>query len=159
MGRKIDNSTVKELSLPSYLGRWYEIARMNHSFEKGVSYATADYTLMDDGTVRVVNSGIKEGKVKTSVGKARLTETPGLLRVSFFWPFFADYRVLMVSDDYGYALVGSKTQDYLWILSRTPEVPLQILEQITLEARTRGYDTDRLIWVEQDVPDVSWDIL
>lgn len=159
MGQKVDNSPVKDLSLQSYLGTWYEIAKMDHSFEKGVEYATADYTLMDDNTVRVVNSGIKDGKVKTSIGKAKLTGTPGLLRVSFFWPFYADYRVLMITDDYKHALVGSRSYDYLWILSRYQKVPQEVLEQILLEAQIRGYDTDRLIWVTQDVPDVLWDIM
>ena len=149
-GQKIDNTPVKALELGRYLGDWYEIARYDHSFERGLSHAKANYRLNDDGTVTVTNSGLKDGKVKTSVGKAKLTDTVGLLRVSFFGPFYSDYRVMMLSEDYNYALVGSGSSRYLWILSRFPEVPEDILNQILTEAARRGYPTDKLIWVEQN---------
>lgn len=147
--QKVDNSTVPSLDVQKYLGRWYEIARFNHSFERDVQYATAMYTMKPDGTVRVVNNGIREGKDKTSIGKAKLTATPGLLRVSFFGPFYSDYRVMMIDSDYRYALVGSKSSKYLWILSRTPQVPVEDMRGIINEAIRRGYDTSGLIWVEQ----------
>lgn len=149
MGKKVDNSTVGTLQLDRYLGSWYEIARIDHSFEKGLTHATALYSLKDDGTVSVINCGMKDGKLKKSQGKAKLTETPGLLRVSFFGPFYSDYRVLMVTDDYRYALVGSGNGNYLWILSRVPEVAPEILDLIVDVAKQRGYDTDRLVWVDQ----------
>lgn len=150
-GQKVDNSTVKAIELERYLGSWYEIARFNHSFECGLTHAKAQYSLNGDGTITVRNSGIRNGKHKESVGKAKLTDTAGLLRVSFFRPFYSDYRVMMLSEDYNYALVGSGSARYLWILSRTPKVPEDMLEQILSVASARGYDTSKLIWVDQSV--------
>ena len=148
-GQKVDNSTVKTLELERYLGNWYEIARFDHSFERGLTHAKARYSLNDDGSITVTNSGIKNGKGKTSVGKAKVTDTVGLLRVSFFGPFYSDYRVMMLSKDYKYALIGSGNAKYLWILSRTPQIPREVLGQILAVATERGYDTDKLIWVAQ----------
>ena len=148
-GQKVDNSTVRNLDLERYLGSWYEIARFDHSFERGIIHAKAQYSLSSDGNITVTNSGTKNGKAKVSTGKAKLTKTAGRLRVSFFGPFYSDYRVMMLSKDYKYALVGSKSPGYLWILSRTPEVPEDVLQTILDVASGRGYDTDKLIWVEQ----------
>ena len=144
-GPGVDNSPVSSLDLDRYLGTWYEIARFDHSFERGVEEAKAVYTLNKDGTVKVVNSGIKNGKPKTAVGKGKRTDEPGLLRVSFFGPFYADYRVLMIDADYSYALVGSGGADYLWILSRTTSLPDGVKSAILAEATRRGYDTSKLI--------------
>lgn len=145
----VNNTPVSKLDLDRYLGDWYEIARFDHSFERGLTHARASYYLLDDGLVRVVNSGMKNGNPKRSVGKAKTTAMPGLLRVSFFGPFYSDYRVLMVTDDYSRALVGSGTDDYLWILSRTPEIPEDEMKTILDEAASRGYRTENLIWVTQ----------
>lgn len=153
MGQKVDNSVVARFSVPDYLGTWYEIARLNHSFERGMKYVTAHLALTDNGTITVTNCGIRNHEMHTSVGKAKLTDTEGLLRVSFFGPFYSDYRVLMVTDDYRYALVGSRSPGFLWVLSRTPDIPDPILNEILDEAHWRGYELDKLIWVEQDVPD------
>ena len=147
---KVDNAPIAALNLNRYLGEWYEIARFDHSFERGVEQAKANYTQNADGTIKVVNSGIKNGKPKTAVGKGKTTDTPGLLRVSFFGPFYADYRVMLIDKDYSHALVGSGSADYLWILSRTPEVPETAKSELLAEAQRRGYDTDKLIWVRQD---------
>ena len=149
MAQKVDNSTITNLEPERYLGKWYEIARYDHKFERGLNYATANYSLMNDGKIRVVNSGIKDGKLKSSIGKAKFTDNPGLLRVSFFGPFYSDYRIMMLSKDYKYALVGSKSAKYLWILSRTPAVPEGTLNRILVEAANRGYDISKLIWVKQ----------
>ena len=146
---KVDNAPVAALDLSRYLGEWYEIARFDHSFERGVEQARANYTQNADGTIKVVNSGIKNGKPKTAVGKGKTTNTPGLLRVSFFGPFYADYRVMMIDKEYTYALVGSGSADYLWILSRTSGLPETAKSELLVEARRRGYDTGKLIWVEQ----------
>lgn len=146
--KKVDNATVKSLDLSRYLGSWYEIARFDHSFERGLTNAKAHYALNQDGTITVTNSGIKDGKAKEAKGKARLTDTVGRLRVSFFGPFYSDYRVLMLSDDYSYVLVGSKSPKYLWILSRTRDIPGDDLARILDVAESRGYDTDKLIWVD-----------
>ena len=147
--QKVDNSTVASLDLKRYLGTWHEIARFDHSFERGLTHAKAQYSLNADGTVTVKNGGIKKGESKVSVGKAKTTDTPGLLRVSFFGPFYSDYRVMKLSDDYSCALVGSGSSKYLWILSRTRRVPDDILGSMLDEAARRGYDTSKLIWVDQ----------
>ena len=149
-GPKVDNAPVSLLNLSRYLGVWYEIARFDHSFERGVESAVALYTQNSDGTIKVVNSGIKNGKVKTAVGKGKTTDTPGLLRVSFFGPFYADYRVLKIDADYRYALVGSGGADYLWLLSRTKEMPENVKTEFLAEAKRRGYDTTKLIWVKHE---------
>ena len=148
-GPKVDNTPVAALDLNRYLGEWYEIARFDHSFERGVEKAKANYTLNEDGTIKVVNSGIKDGKPKTAIGKGKRTDTPALLRVSFFGPFYADYRVMMIDEGYTYALVGSGSADYLWMLSRTRDLPDSTKSELLSEAKRRGYDTDKLIWVKQ----------
>ena len=150
-GPKIDNTPVAALDLNRYLGEWYEIARFDHSFERGIEQAKANYTLNEDGTIKVVNSGIKDGKPKTAIGKGKRTETPALLRVSFFGPFYADYRVMMIDKDYTYALIGSGGADYLWMLSRTRVLPDATKSELLDEAKRRGYNTDKLIWVRQEL--------
>lgn len=149
MGQKFDNSTVRELDLNRYLGNWYEIARFDHVFERGLTHAQAHYYVSKDGSILVTNSGLKNDKFKSSKGRIKLTDEPGRLRVSFFGPFYSDYRVLMLDADYQFALVGSKNAKYLWILSRTPKMSDLDLWMVLNEARRRGYDTDDLIWVEQ----------
>ena len=147
---KVDNTPVAALDLNRYLGEWYEIARFDHGFERGVEQAKANYTQNADGTIKVVNSGIKDGKPKTAIGKGKRTETPALLRVSFFGPFYADYRVMKIDTDYTYALVGSGGADYLWILSRTRVLSDAAKNELLADAKRRGYDTDKLIWVKQE---------
>lgn len=146
---KVDNTAISTLDLSRYLGQWYELARFDHRFERDMSHCTATYILQDDGTVKVVNQGKKDGKWKVSEGKAKRTEDPGILRVSFFGPFYADYRVLMLAPDYSYALVGGSSGHYLWILSRTPKLSSDTRDHILTEARQRGYETEKLIWVQQ----------
>lgn len=157
MGRKTDRTPAEGVVLGRYMGTWYEIARIDHSFERGISHAMAEYTMQDDGTVKVVNSGIRNNKIKTSEGKAKLTGTPGLLRVSFFGPFYSDYRVLMVDRDYNLALVGSGNSNYLWILSRSPYLCEADLDKVMNELSLRGYDPDRLTWVDQGIIRDNWD--
>ena len=149
-GPKVDNAPVAVLDLNRYLGEWYEIARFDHSFERGIEQAKAVYTLNDDGTLNVVNSGMKNGKPKKAIGKGKRTDEPALLRVSFFGPFYADYRVMMIDANYKYALVGSGDADYLWILSRTPTLADAAKSALLVEARRRGYDISKLIWVKHD---------
>ncbi|MCQ2156514.1 MAG: lipocalin family protein [Bacteroidales bacterium] len=152
---KLNNIPIKSLDLNRYLGTWYEIARFDHSFERGMDFTQAHYSLNPNGTIRVLNSGLKDGKFKSSTGKAfvpNIIEQPALLRVSFFGPFYSDYRVLMLTSDYKYALVGSGSDKYLWILSRSPKVTKDIMTTILDEARRRGYDTSKLIWVDHSDP-------
>ncbi len=147
--KKVDNAAVSTLDLNRYLGQWYELARFDHFFERDLNYCTATYVLQDDGSVKVINQGKKNGKWKVSEGKAKLTEEPGILRVSFFGPFYSDYRVLMLAPDYSYALVGGSSDDYLWILSRTQQLNRETRDLILAEAHRRGYETEDLIWVQQ----------
>ena len=109
----------------------------------------AKYVMREDGDIDVLNSGIKDGKPKTAEGKAKLTDEPACLRVSFFGPFYSDYRVMLLDSAYQYALIGSGSDDYLWILSRTPQLSDSIKTVILNEATRRGYDTNQLIWVKQ----------
>lgn len=148
----LNTTTVPALDIERYMGHWYEIARFDHPFERGLEGCTADYELQDDGTVKVTNSGYKgslEGKFKQSVGKARRPDdkVPGQLEVSFFMNFYSQYNVMELSPDYRYVLVGSKSDKYLWILCRTPEMTDQEIDFILTRARMRGYNTDNLIWV------------
>ena len=149
---QFDNLPVKSFDLSRYLGTWYEIARFDHSFERGMENVTAEYSLKDDGTVKVLNSGLKKGKPKVAEGKARQPDpkgNPAHLEVSFFLFFYSDYNILMLDDLYHVALVGSSSPDYLWILSRTPEISDIVKKALLDEATRRGYDITRLIWVDQ----------
>ena len=146
---KVDNSVTASFDLNRYLGDWFEIARFDHTFERGIEEAQATYSLRPDGKVEVLNRGVKGGKVKTAKGVGKTTDTPGLLRVTFFWPFYADYRVMAIDDAYTAALVGSGSADYLWILSRTPSLASQMKETLLSEATRRGYDISKLLWIRQ----------
>lgn len=148
----VDNSTVSMFNLKRYLGTWYEIARFDHSFERGMSNVMAEYLLRDDGKIDVLNSGWKAGNYKVAEGKAKQPDpvkNPARLKVSFFLFFYSEYNVLMLDENYQIALVGSKGKDYLWILSRTPFVEDAVLGPVLEEAERRGYDTSGLIWVDQ----------
>lgn len=147
---KVNNSTVQTVDLNRYLGHWYEIAKYDHHFERDLEFAMAHYTLRDDGKIDVLNTGIKDGRAKDAKGIAKTTGVPGLLRVSFFGPFFGDYRIMMIDKNYQYALVGGSTDKFLWILSRTPQLDETTLSLILAEADRRGYDTRKLIWVKQN---------
>ena len=154
MPQKVDNTPITSLDLDRYLGRWYEIARYDHSFERGLVGCMADYSLRDDGKIKVLNSGyIKtlDGDYKESVGKARVRKNgkPGQLQVSFFGPFYADYDILELAPDYSYSVVGSSSPRYLWILSRTPHLNGSTKGKILKNLSQRGYDISKLIWVEQ----------
>lgn len=153
--KKFDNHTVSKFDINRYMGKWYEIARLDHVFERGMVGCTAEYELMDDGCIKVINQGYKgtkEGKLSRIEGVATPTKdgTPGKLRVKFFMLFSSDYMVLELDQkDYSYALVGSRTSDYLWILSRTPTMPYTDLKILLERAHKRGYDTSQLIYVDQ----------
>lgn len=151
---EIVTTTVPELDLTKYVGKWYEVARFDHRFERDLVGCTAQYSINDDGTIKVVNAGYDEtfdGKYKESEGKARRPndKVPGKLEVSFFLWFYSDYNVIELADDYRYALVGSKSDEYLWILSRTPQLDPADKTYLLNQAAARGYDTDQLIWVPQ----------
>lgn len=150
--RKHDSSVIPSFDLGSYLGKWYELARYDHSFERGMDNTAAEYSLREDGKVDVINSGWKNGKKKTAHGKAKQPDPkgrPAQLRVSFFWFFYSDYNVMMLDKENGVSLVGSSSPGYLWILSRTPSVSGDVMKKFLDEAERRGYDTSRLIFVDQ----------
>lgn len=142
--------TVKTVDINRYLGTWHEIARYEHSFEKGCSNVNATYSLRDDGKIKVVNRCLKDGKVDEAIGKAyAVDETNSKLKVSFFGPFYGNYWILMLDEAYTYAVIGDPSREYLWILSRTPKLDKETLEHIINKLPTLGYDTQKLIWTPQ----------
>lgn len=158
--KDFDNSTVTQFDLSRYLGVWYEVARYNHSFEKGMDNTMAEYILQDDGKVFVLNTGWKNGKFEVAEGKAKYKDpegNPGALKVSFFLFFYSEYNVMMVDENYQISLVGSKSDNYLWILSRTPVPDPDLLQMVLSEAEARGYDTSKLIWVDQSRNIEEWE--
>jgi len=150
----IDKTTVKALDLNRYLGTWYEIARFPHSFEKNLVGVTATYSLREDGKIEVLNQGYKNtlnGERSKAVGKAKIPDKlePGKLKVSFFWIFYADYFVLELDENYQYAMIGSSSDKYFWILSRSPQMEPAVYEMLLEKARKRGYNLDKLYKVPQ----------
>lgn len=149
---RVDRTTVAELDLDRYMGVWYEIARLDRSFERHLTNVTALYHKEPDGRVGVVNRGIdsRTGKERVACGKVRPGRGPGVLKVSFFWIFYSDYRVLELAPDYSWVLVGGSTAASLWVLARTPRLPRQELDRILELARQRGYDTSRLLFTQEE---------
>ena len=144
---------VRNFDIKRYLGRWYEIARLDHPFERGLEKIYAEYSLREDGGVKVVNRGFdpESGKWKEATGKAYFVadENIGMLKVSFFGPFYGGYNIIALDRDYSYALVCGPNRDYLWILSRTPEMEESIKTELIKKAKALGFDTDKLIFVRQ----------
>ena len=150
----MDTTTVSRLDMERYLGTWYEIARFPHSFEKGLVGVTANYSLRSDGKIKVVNKGYKgsfEGKASTAIGKAKIPDPskPARLKVSFFLFFYADYFVLELDVNYQWAVIGSSSPKYLWVLSRVPRMDPVLYKALVDKVEKRGYDISRLILVEQ----------
>ncbi len=143
---RIDRSTIKNLDLKSFMGRWYEIARFDHSFERGMTDVKTEYRLLDDGTVEVINIGTRDGKEHRAKGHAKTTDEAGRFRVSFFWIFYSDYNIMEMAEDGSWALIGSRSPDYLWILSRTPTLPDSVVRHIVDLAHKRGYKVEELIF-------------
>lgn len=136
-----------------YLGKWYEIARFDHRFERGLSQVSAEYSKRDDGGLRVINRGYDDakGEWKESEGKAKFVESPnvGYLKVSFFGPFYGSYIVTELDPDYRHALVTGPDRSYLWILARTPTLDAATKKRLLDKAQALGFDTSKLIWVKQ----------
>ena len=149
-----DIAAVQDFEPERYMGTWYEIARLPHYFERDMDEVTAEYTLEPDGTIRVVNSGMRDGEPKSATGTARLKypdaePLAGELRVSFFWPFYADYRIIELAPDYSYAVVTAGSRDYYWILSRTPTMEKERLDGILNRAKALGFDLGELEYPRQ----------
>ncbi|MGD9611983.1 MAG: lipocalin family protein [Kiritimatiellia bacterium] len=143
---------VAGFDLPAYLGTWHEIARLDHSFERGLEQVRAEYALNPDGSVRVRNSGYDPAKKQwqTAEGRARFAGASdvGSLAVSFFGPFYAGYHVFAL-DPREYALVTSGTRDYLWLLARSKTLRPERTAALLAQAAAAGFDTNALIWVPQ----------
>jgi apolipoprotein D and lipocalin family protein len=146
---------VNGFELDRYLGKWYEIARLDHSFERGLNNISAEYSLRDDGGVKVINSGFskEDNEWQRAEGKAYfVNETDsGHLKVSFFGPFYGSYVVFELDkENYQYAFVSGPDTSYLWLLARQPELDKQIVEKFVKRSQQLGFDTSKLIFVEHD---------
>lgn len=145
---------VRPFDTKKYLGTWYEIARLDFRFERGLTNVTANYSLDNDTRIRVVNRGYDQGagKWKTSVGKARLAGLPdeGKLKVSFFGPFYAGYNIIALDPQYRFALIAGNNTSYLWLLSREKTMPERVRDNYLRQAEGLGYKTAGLVWTRQD---------
>ncbi len=147
-------TAVRPFDVKRYTGKWYEIARLDFKHEKGLSNTTADYSLNQDGTIRVINRGYdtRKGTWDEASGKAKFADSPdeGKLKVSFFGPFYSGYNVVELDPDYRYAMVAGESLKYLWFLSRDTTLPEDVKEKYLRQAKALGYDTDELVWVRHD---------
>lgn len=147
-------SVVTNFNAERYMGTWYEIARIDFKHERNMNNTAAQYSLKDNGDIKVVNSGfnyVKDTwKKREGNAKFRGSETEGALKVSFFGPFYSGYNVLAIDPDYKYVLVAGKNHDYLWILSREKSIPESVKQEYLSIAQKAGYDINDLIWVDQD---------
>jgi apolipoprotein D and lipocalin family protein len=153
-------TSVTPFEVKRYLGKWYEIARLDHSFERGLTDVSATYSLKSDGSLEVINRGFntKKNEWKSATGRALFTgsQQQGSLKVSFFGPFYGGYHVLALDQaGYQWALVSGPDREYLWILARTKVLAPTIREQLVAEAKKMGFATDKLIWVEHTRTDNS----
>jgi len=144
---------VTNFEAEKYLGKWYEIARIDSRFEKGLSKVTAEYTRRDDGGIKVVNRGYKakDGKWKDAVGKAYFVDgaDTGHLKVSFFGPIYGPYVVFDLDENYQYSFVTNHNKKYLWLLARNPQIPQSIKDRFEQKVKDMSFRTDKLIWVDQ----------
>lgn len=147
-------SAVQGFDAQRYVGTWHEIARLDHGFEKGLSHVTAEYSLKEDGGLKVINKGFdtKTGKWQASVAKAYFLETPdiGRLKVSFFGPFYGSYNIIDLDEkDYSYAMVTGPSTHFLWILARDKTLDNETMQRLIQKAKTLGFKLDKLIYVDQ----------
>jgi apolipoprotein D and lipocalin family protein len=153
-------TSVTPFEVNRYLGKWYEIARLDHSFERGLTDVSATYSLKSDGSLEVINRGFntKKNEWKSATGRALFTgnQNQGSLKVSFFGPFYGGYHVLALDQTgYQWALVSGPDREYLWILARTKVLAPAIRDQLVADAKKMGFVTDKLIWVEHTRADNS----
>jgi apolipoprotein D and lipocalin family protein len=145
---------IKGFDVNRYLGKWYEIARLDHSFERGLQKVTAEYSLRENGAIKVVNRGFRPDTKtwKEAVGKAYFVGDPGTgrLKVSFFGPFYGGYNIIELDkENYSYSLICGPNKDYLWILARKPHIEESIKTGLIQKAKALGFNTDKLIFVAQ----------
>jgi len=147
---------VSPFDAQRYMGQWYEIARLDHRFERGLSRVTAQYALQTDGSVAVTNRGFKAEKNKWSEahGRALFIGDPNTasLKVSFFGPFYGGYHVVALDEAYQWSLVMGPDRDYFWLLARQPQLPPELRERLVRKAAELGVKTDELIWVDHQAP-------
>ncbi len=147
-------TAVEPFDQSKYLGDWYEIARMDFRFERGLNNTKANYSINIDGSIKVVNSGYNYTKKEweEAVGKAKFVgeSNKAMLKVSFFGPFYSGYNVIALDNDYRYALIAGKNLKYLWILSRYKTIPDEIRQEFLMKAEAAGYKVSDLIWVSHD---------
>lgn len=152
---------ISNFELEQYLGRWYEIARLDHSFERGMQQVTATYEMREDGGVRVINEGFitDENSWDQAEGKAYFVNSDdiGHLKVSFFGPFYGSYIIFELGENYEYAFVTSTNKSYLWLLAREPVIEQELQQRFISTMSALAYDTDALIWVEQSVSETVTD--
>ncbi len=156
LGMPENVSPVKDFELDRYLGKWYEIARLDHSFERGLENITADYSLREDGGVNVKNRGFSpaDNEWSEANGKAYFVNSAeeGYLKVSFFGPFYGSYIVFELDkEDYQYAFVSGPDLSYLWLLSRTPVASREVITDFIEKSKALGFDTGKLILVKQNL--------
>ena len=155
VGRPDNIEAVSHFDTSKYLGKWYEIARLDHSFERGLSHVTADYSVRQDGGLKVLNRGYKDADAawKQAEGKAYFVDSKdvGYLKVSFFGPFYGSYIVFDLDKrDYSYSMISGPDKSYLWLLSRTPTMDPALQQRLVDKARGLGFDTSKLIYVKQN---------
>lgn len=151
---------VTSFDINRYLGQWYEIARLDHSFERGMSDVNATYQVQDDGSVKVINRGYNTQRQvwKEAIGRALFIgdSSTASLKVSFFGPFYGGYHVIALDQqNYRWSLVAGPDRDYLWILARDKTLPAEVREQLLSLAKALGFATEKLIWVEQRRADTN----
>jgi len=153
LGKPDKINPVANFQADKYLGKWYEIARLDYYHEKGLNQVTATYSLRDDGGIKVVNRGYlsEKNRWRESEGKAYFVEdkNTGYLKVSFFGPFYSSYVIFDLDQDYQYALVTGSNKSYLWLLARTPTISGEVKARLLAKAAALGFDTDKLLYVEQ----------
>lgn len=147
-------TVVEPFDINKYVGNWYEIARLDHRFERNMDQVTANYTIMNNGKIKVVNRGFntKKQEWKSADGKAKFRNESdkGALKVTFFGPFYSPYNVIAIAGDYEHALVVGKNLNYMWILSRQKTLPETVKNDFLQKAKALGFKTEELIWVNHE---------
>lgn len=148
-------TAVRNFNKERYLGKWFEIARLDFFFEQNLNNTSAEYSFNSDGSIKVINKGYdyKNNKTKIARDKAKFVgpDTEGKLKVSFWGPFYSGYNVIAIDGDYANALVAGRNLNYLWFLSKEKTMPPKIKEEYLRVAESYGYNTSELIWVEHDL--------
>lgn len=145
--------TVQKVEIDRYLGTWYEIARYEHFFEKNCKNISANYSMLDEDTIKVINrcTNMLTNEKKEAIGRAyAIDNTNSKLKVSFFRPFYGDYWVMILDENYDYVVVGTPSREYLWILCRKPILDEKIKNEILQKLPNLGFDTSKLIWTIQE---------